>query len=54
MFHICHEEVLAVMSGIAGLRLIVPWLRAKIHEWRGCSHSRSEVDSEAQIPPEPK
>ena len=41
--HICHQEIFAAMEAIKGIKLLVPWLRAKWHSLRGCSHDNDSI-----------
>lgn len=45
-FHFCHEELLAILAAVPMLRMIVPYLRAKWHNFRGkCDHEDQRDDS---------
>jgi len=42
-FHFCHEEILAILTAIPAIKIIVPWMRAKIHKIMGrCPHETEE------------
>ena len=46
--HICHEEIFAFMQAIPGLKLVVPYIKLKWHEWKGCNEKhKTENDTMA-------